>query len=108
MPFFSGGGSRYFWQLGCWDGANDGGLGSNETVDYAVGTRAGCALATAAFPNRGLEALDLFKTLTSANPSNIHWHNFSGESAIKRHIVRKKTGHAVATSGDERLKCALL
>ena len=32
-------------------------------------------MATACLLGRGREALDLFKALTAANPSNIHWRN---------------------------------
>lgn len=72
---FSGGGSRCFWQLGFWDGANQAGLGLKETVRYAASTSAGSAIAVSAMLDRGVEALDLFKEMTAANPRNIHWNN---------------------------------
>ncbi len=72
---FAGGGSRCLWQVGFWDGANRAGLGLSETVDFAASTSAGCAMATACLLGRGREALDLFKAMTAANPSNIHWGN---------------------------------
>ena len=40
---FAGGGSRCFWQLGFWDGANSAGLGLDRSVDYAASTSAGVA-----------------------------------------------------------------
>ena len=85
---FAGGGSRCFWQLGFWDGANGAGLGLDRTVDYAASTSAGCAIATAAMLNRGPEALDLFKDMTAANPRNIHWHNLKpgAEGKLLPHI----------------------
>jgi predicted acylesterase/phospholipase RssA len=72
---FAGGGSRCVWQLGFWHGANAAGLGLDETVSYVASTSAGCAMATAAILNRELEALERFKVLTAANPSNVHWRN---------------------------------
>ena len=72
---FSGGGSRCFWQIGFWDGANKAGLGLDQSIDYAASSSAGCALATVAMLNRGAEALHLFKQLVDENPRNIHWHN---------------------------------
>lgn len=72
---FAGGGSRCFWQIGFWDGANRAGLALNETIDYAASASAGCALATAALLNRGPETLALFKALTARNPRNIYWQN---------------------------------
>ena len=72
---FAGGGSRCLWQLGFWDGANQAGLHLAQTVDYAASTSAGCAMATAAMLDRGAEALELFKEMTSRNPRNIHWRN---------------------------------
>ena len=72
---FAGGGSRCFWQLGFWDGANAAGLPLQQTVRFAGSTSAGCALATAAMLDRGREALDLFMELTARNPRNIHWQN---------------------------------
>jgi predicted acylesterase/phospholipase RssA len=70
---FAGGGSRCFWQLGFWDGANEAGLGLDSSVRYAASTSAGCAIAVAAMLDRGRDALDMFKELTAANPANIHW-----------------------------------
>lgn len=72
---FAGGGSRCFWQLGFWDGANRAGLGLDKTVSYAASTSAGSAIAVAALLDRGPEALELFKELTAANPRNIHWQS---------------------------------
>jgi len=72
---FAGGGSRCFWQLGFWDGANDAGLPLNRSVRYAASTSAGCAIAISAMLDRGPDALALFKQLTAANPANIHWRN---------------------------------
>ena len=72
---FAGGGSRCLWQVGFWDGANRAGLKLADTVDYAASTSAGCAMALAVMLGRGPEALALFKELTAANPSNIHWRN---------------------------------
>jgi len=72
---FAGGGSRCFWQLGFWDGANAAGLGLNHSVSYAASTSAGCAIAVGALLNRGAEALEMFKAMTARNPRNIHWHN---------------------------------
>lgn len=72
---FAGGGSRCFWQIGFWDGANQAGLALNETIDYVASASAGCALATAALLNRGTETLELFKAITARNPRNIHWRN---------------------------------
>jgi len=72
---FAGGGSRCFWQLGFWDGANRAGLELNRTVRYAASTSAGCAIAVGAMLDRGAEALELFKAMTSRNPRNIHWRN---------------------------------
>ena len=85
---FAGGGSRCFWQLGFWDGANSAGLGLDRTVDYAASTSAGCAIATAAMLNRGPEALELFKQMTADNPRNIHWHNLKpgAEGKLLPHI----------------------
>ncbi len=78
---FAGGGSRCFWQLGFWDGANGAGLNLIDTVDYAASTSAGCAIATAAMLDRGQEALDMFKSITAKNPRNIHWQNLLPGSA---------------------------
>ncbi len=72
---FAGGGSRCVWQLGFWNGANAAGLALDESVSYVASTSAGCAMATAAILNREQEALDRFKVLTAANPSNVHWQN---------------------------------
>lgn len=72
---FAGGGSRCFWQLGFWDGANRAGLGLAETVDYAASASAGCAMATACMLNRGAQALEIFKLMAARNPRNIHWEN---------------------------------
>jgi predicted acylesterase/phospholipase RssA len=72
---FAGGGSRCFWQLGFWDGANRAGLPLNTTVQYAASTSAGCAMALAALLNRGAEALAMFMEMAAQNPRNIHWHN---------------------------------
>lgn len=72
---FAGGGSRCLWQVGFWDGANQAGLGLNETVSYAASTSAGCAMATACLLDRGREALALFMEMTARNPANIHWQN---------------------------------
>lgn len=74
---FAGGGSRCFWQLGFWDGANAAGLGLQDSVDFAASTSAGCAIATAALLNRGPEALALFMDMTRRNPANIHWQNLA-------------------------------
>lgn len=72
---FAGGGSRCLWQVGFWEGANEAGLGLDDTVDFAASTSAGCAMATACLLGRGREALALFKDMTAENPANIHWGN---------------------------------
>lgn len=72
---FAGGGSRCFWQLGFWKGANEAGVPLAQTVQYAASTSAGCIVATAALLDRTEEALTLFKSYTASNPSNIHWDN---------------------------------
>ena len=86
---FAGGGSRCFWQLGFWDGANRGGLELSRTVRYAASTSAGCAIAVGAMLNRGPEALELFKSMTSRNPRNIHWHNLlpGNSGAVLPHVA---------------------
>ena len=73
---FAGGGSRCFWQLGFWQGANEAGVALTQSVQYAASTSAGCIVATAALLDRTEEALTLFKSYTDANPSNIHWDNW--------------------------------
>lgn len=72
---FAGGGSRCFWQLGCWDGLRDAGVPLTETVACFGSTSAGCAMATAAAVDRTLDALRLFQALSRRNPANIHWGN---------------------------------
>lgn len=72
---FAGGGSRCFWQLGFWQGANEAGVELTRTVRYAASTSAGCIVATAALLDRTQEALTLFKSYTESNPRNIHWDN---------------------------------
>lgn len=72
---FAGGGSRCFWQLGFWQGANEAGVPLTQTVRYAASTSAGCIVATAALLDRTQEALTLFKSYIESNPSNIHWDN---------------------------------
>ena len=72
---FAGGGSRCFWQMGFWKGANAAGLDLSGTVKYAAGVSAGCASATAAMLDRCDEALEVFVQLTSRNPRNVHWWN---------------------------------
>ena len=72
---FAGGGSRCFWQIGFWDGANRSGLGLNRTIDYAASTSAGCAFATVALLDRGPQALSLFKEMTARNARNIYWRH---------------------------------
>jgi predicted acylesterase/phospholipase RssA len=91
---FSGGGSRCFWQIGFWDGANHAGLALDATVDYAASTSAGCALATVAMLNRGPEALALFKSITAQNPRNIHWKNLKpgASEPILPHIAMYREG----------------
>lgn len=74
---FAGGGSRCFWQLGFWEGAQAEGLDLHGSVDFVGSTSAGCAMATAVVLDRSLDALDLFKRLTADNPRNIHWHNLA-------------------------------
>lgn len=91
---FAGGGSRCFWQMGFWEGANNAGLALSESVDYAAGVSAGCSAATAAMLNRCTEALEAFKELTSRNPRNIHWQNLKPGSGkpVLPHINMYREG----------------
>lgn len=72
---FAGGGSRCFWQLGCWDGLRQAGMPLDESVVMFGATSAGCAMAVAASTGRTREALGLFQDLTRRNPANVHWRN---------------------------------
>lgn len=72
---FAGGGSRCFWQLGCWDGLRRAGMPLDDTVVTFGSTSAGCAMAMAAATGRTTEALALFQDMTRRNPANILWRN---------------------------------
>ena len=100
---FAGGGSRCFWQLGFWDGANRAGLGLDRSVDYAASTSAGCAIATAAMLGRGPEALSLFKDMTARNPANIHWANLKpgSDGSLLPHIRMYREGLEQFLSDDD-------
>ncbi len=84
---FAGGGSRCFWQVGFWDGANTNGLPLTETIQFVGSTSAGCAMATAAILGRTGEALSLFKEMTRVNPGNIHWENLFSAGALLPHMT---------------------
>lgn len=61
--------------MGFWEGANKNNLRLSETVNYAVSTSAGCAVATACMLDRTEEALAYFKDMVASNPGNVHWQN---------------------------------
>jgi predicted acylesterase/phospholipase RssA len=102
---FAGGGSRCVWQLGFWQGARTAGLSLDESVSYVASTSAGCAMATAAILNREQEALDRFKALTAANPSNVHWQNLKPGSGkpLLPHMAMYRRAMADLLSAEDLL-----
>ena len=102
---FAGGGSRCVWQLGFWKGAKAAGLALDESVSYVASTSAGCAMATAAILNREQEALDRFRALTAANPSNVHWQNLkpgSGKPLLPHMAMYRRAMKDLLTAEDLR------
>ncbi|MEM7218853.1 MAG: patatin-like phospholipase family protein [Pseudomonadota bacterium] len=86
---FAGGGSRCFWQLGFWWGANRAGLKLRSQVRFAAATSAGSAVALAAMLGREEEALAAFQRMARDNPGNLHWRNLKpgSHAPVLPHMV---------------------